>query len=36
MLVAGTAVVTKRASARPAPLEEEIACVQSAAASGAV
>ena len=35
MLVAGTAVVTKRASARPAPLEEEIACAQSAAASGA-
>jgi carbamoyltransferase len=36
MLVAGSACVTKRASARPVPLEEEIACSQSAAASGAV
>ena len=35
MLVAGSACVTKRASARPVPLEEEIACSQSAAASGA-
>jgi carbamoyltransferase len=36
LLVAGSAVVTRRASARPAPLEEEIACAQSAAVSGAV
>ena len=36
MLVAGSACVTKRASARRVPLEEEIACSQSAAASGAV
>jgi carbamoyltransferase len=35
MLVAGSACVTKRASARPVPLEEEMACSQSAAASGA-
>ena len=35
VLVAGSACVTKRASARPVPLEEEIACSQSAAASGA-
>jgi len=36
LLVAGPFVMTRRASARPAPLEEEIACSQSAAASGAV
>jgi carbamoyltransferase len=36
VLVAGPAVVTKRASARPVPLEEEIACAQGAAVSGAV
>src|SRR5207253_4252755 len=36
VLVAGSALVTKRASARPAPLEEEIACAQNAAASGVV
>jgi carbamoyltransferase len=35
VLVAGSACVTKRASTRPVPLEEEIACSQSAAASGA-
>jgi carbamoyltransferase len=35
VLVAGSACVTKRPSARPIPLEEEIACSQSAAASGA-
>ena len=36
LLVAGSAVVTKRASTRPVPLEEEIACAQSEAVSGAV
>ena len=36
LLVAGSAVVTKRSSARPVPLEEEIACSQSAAASAGV
>jgi len=36
LLVTGPFVMTRRASARPAPLEEEIACSQSAAASGAV
>jgi carbamoyltransferase len=35
VLVAGSTCVTKRASARPVPLEEEIACSQSAAVSGA-
>jgi carbamoyltransferase len=35
LLVAGPFVMARRASARPAPLEEEIACSQSAAASGA-
>ncbi|HEY3161494.1 MAG TPA: carbamoyltransferase C-terminal domain-containing protein, partial [Vicinamibacterales bacterium] len=36
LLVAGSAVVTKRASTRPVALEEEIACAQSEAVSGAV
>jgi carbamoyltransferase len=35
LLVAGSAVVTKRGSPRPVPLEEEITCAQGAAASGA-
>jgi carbamoyltransferase len=35
VLVAGRALITKRASARPRPLEEEIACAQGAAASAA-
>ena len=36
VLVAGSTFVTKRASARPVPLEEEIACAHNAAASGVV
>jgi carbamoyltransferase len=35
LLVAGSTVVTKRQSARAVPLEEEIACAQNIAASGA-
>ena len=35
VLVAGRAHITKRASARPRPLEEEIACAQGVAASAA-
>jgi carbamoyltransferase len=34
LLVAGQAVITRRASARPRPLEEEMACSESAVASG--
>jgi carbamoyltransferase len=36
VLVAGSAVVLKRASARPRPLQEEIACAHDAAASASV
>jgi carbamoyltransferase len=36
VLVAGPTVVTKRASARPRPLEEEMTCAQDAAASASV
>jgi carbamoyltransferase len=36
VLVAGSVVVTKRVSARPRRLEEEIECVPDAAVSGAV
>jgi carbamoyltransferase len=36
LLVAGSALVSKRASARPRPLEEEMACAHDAAVSGIV